>query len=97
MGNDTAKCIDHEVNEQLTTCFKQAMQILEEEKNLLDHLAEILLQFETLDGEEFEIIVDCSIKKDAANKNNAEASACSTCSAKENCSHAIGMKNEIPA
>lgn len=97
MGNDTAKCIDHEVNELLTTCFKQAMQILEEEKNLLDHLAEILLQFETLDGEEFEIIVDCSIKKDAANKNNAEASACSTCSAKENCSHAIGMKNEIPA
>lgn len=32
MGNDTAKCIDREVNELLTTCFNQAMHILEQEK-----------------------------------------------------------------
>ena len=97
MGGDTAKWIDHEVNELLMTCFKQAMQILKEEKSLLDHLADILLQVETLDGEEFEIIVDCSEKKDAARKDHEEESACSTCSAKDNCTHAIGMKNEIPA
>ena len=97
MGIDTAKCIDQEVNDLLRTCFLQAMQILKLEKSLLDHLAEILLQVETLDAEEFEIIVNCSDKKDAENKNQAEKSMCSTCSAQDNCSHAIGLKNEIPA
>lgn len=97
MGIDTAKCIDQEVNELLTTCFNQAMHILEQEMSLLHNLAEILLQVETLDAEEFDIIVDCSVKKDAARKDHAEVSTCSTCSANENCSHGIGMENEIPA
>lgn len=97
MGIETAKCIDHEVNELLRSCFKQAMQILKQEKSLLDHLAEILLQVETLDAEEFDIIVDCSEKKDAARVDQTAESSCSTCSAKENCSHAIALENEIPA
>lgn len=97
MGSDTAKCIDQEVNELLATGFKQAMQILKEEMSLLNHLAEVLLQVETLDAEEFEIIVDCSIKKDAARKDHEEESTCSTCSARENCSQAIGIKDAILA
>jgi cell division protease FtsH len=97
MGHDTEKCIDREVNELLTNCFNQAMQMLKEERSLLDNLAEILLQVETLDGEEFDIIVDCSVKKDEAAADHMEVANCSTCNAKENCSHAIGVNDEITA
>jgi cell division protease FtsH len=96
MGQDTAKFIDQEVNELLGNCFGQAVRILKEERCLLDSLAEILLQVETLDGEEFDIIVDCSLKKEEEAADQPEPS-CSTCSAKENCSQAIGVENEITA
>ena len=96
MGQDTAKLIDQEVNELLGNCFDKAVRILKEERSLLDSLAEILLQVETLDGEEFDIIVDCSLKKEAEAADHPEPS-CSTCSAKENCSQATGVENEITA
>jgi len=97
MGLDTEKSIDREVGELLTNCFNQAMRILRQERSLLDNLAEILLQVETLDGEEFDIIVDCSVKKDAEAAEYSVESDCSACNAKENCSHAIGVANEITA
>jgi len=96
MGHDTAKFIDQEVNELLADCFEQAMHILKQERCLLDNLAEILLQVETLDGEEFDIIVDCSIKKETEATEYSEP-GCSTCNAKENCSYATGEVNEIAA
>ena len=96
MGHDTAGFIDREVNELLTDCFERALHILREERALLDNLVEILLQVETLDGEEFEIIVDCSIKKEAVSAEFPEAD-CSTCNARENCSHAGGVEDAIAA
>jgi cell division protease FtsH len=96
MGHETAKFIDQEVNELLRNCFDQALQILTQERALLDNLVEILLQVETLDGEEFDIIVDCSIKKEAATTQYLEPN-CSTCNARENCSHATGLEDEITA
>ncbi len=96
MGHDTAKLIDQEVNELLSNCFNQALHILKKERALLDNLVEILLQVETLDGEEFDIIVDCSIKKEAATIKYPEPD-CSTCNARDNCSHATGVENEITA
>ncbi len=96
MGHETAKFIDQEVNELLRNCFDQALQILTQERALLDNLVEILLQVETLDGEEFEIIVDCSIKKEAVTTQYLEPD-CSTCNARENCSHATGVEDEITA
>jgi cell division protease FtsH len=98
MGHDTAKFIDQEVNELLSSCFDQAIHILKEERCLLDNLAEILLQVETLDGEEFDIIVECSLKKEAEEAtNSSDESNCSTCMSREHCSHAIGVEDEISA
>ncbi|MBU1058067.1 MAG: ATP-dependent zinc metalloprotease FtsH [Proteobacteria bacterium] len=96
MGHDTARLIDKEVNELLCSCYDEAVRILKEEQCLLKNIAEILLQVETLDGEEFDIIVECSIKKEAAAKEDPEQS-CSTCTVKENCSVAqsIGEANAI--
>ena len=96
MGQDTAKLIDQEINQLLGNCFDQAVLILKEQRSLLDSLAEILLQVETLDGEEVDIIVDCSLKKEAEANDHPEPN-CSTCGAKENCSYAPGVENEITA
>ena len=93
MGHDTARLIDQEVNELLAACYDEAIRILKKEQCLLKNLAEILLQVETLDGEEFDIIVECSTKKEAAAIKHPEQT-CSTCTVKENCSHAQSMEGE---
>ena len=62
----------------------EATRILKEALCLFKKLADILLEVETLDGEEFEIIVECSLKKEAASIKHPEES-CSTCTVKENC------------
>jgi cell division protease FtsH len=93
MGHDTAKLIDQEVNELLSSCYHEAARILKKERCLLENLAEILLEVETLDGEEFDIIVKCSVKKEAAlNDSEDDGSACSI--VKESCS--VGqLKEEV--
>jgi cell division protease FtsH len=88
MGGETAKRIDKEVSELLSSCYDEALRILKQELSLLKHLAEVLLQVETLDGEEFEIIVECSLKKVAEAIKNPEEQSCSTCTVNENCSEA---------
>ncbi len=98
MGEDTAKLIDQEINELLSSCYNEAIRILKLEQCLLKNLAEILLQVETLDGEEFDIIVECSIQKEVAATEDPEQS-CSSCTVRENCSvaQAIGEADAIIA
>lgn len=84
MGSETSRRIDQEVNELLTSCYEEAIRILKQEQCLLKNLADILLQVETLDSEEFGIIVDCSLKKEKAAVSDPEQS-CSTCNVRENC------------
>lgn len=87
MSHDTAKAIDQEVAGLLEECYAEAIRILKREQCLLKNLAEILLQVETLDGEEFDIIVECSLKKEAEAMEEP-AGSCSVCSAREHCSEA---------
>jgi len=84
MGNDTARLIDQEVNALLTECYAEALSILKTKQLLLEHLAEILLQVETLDGDEFDIIVECSAQKEAV-ALAAPQEDCDSCSFRENC------------
>lgn len=60
---DTAKMIDQEVRGLLESCYDEALTIVKREEDMLRDLAEILLQAETLDSEEMEIIWNCSSKK----------------------------------
>lgn len=98
MGPETTRRIDQEINELLNTCYGEAIRILKQEQYLLKNLSDILLQVETLDGEEFAIIVDCSLKKEAAATGHKEPS-CSTCNVRENCAQSInnGGRDEISA
>ncbi len=94
MGYGTARAIDKEVTKILTDCYELAVRILKEEQCLLKTLAGILLEVETLDGEEFDIIVECSLKKEKA-AMKAPESLCSLCSAKEHCIQGKGVADEI--
>lgn len=84
MSDDTAWLIDQEVNALLNSCYDEAVNILTQKRALLEHLAEILLQVETLDGEEFGIIVDCSAAKEAT-VTQAPVNDCEACSFREQC------------
>ncbi len=88
MGNETSRQIDQEIGELLENCYQEAIEILSQEQCLLKNLAEILLQVETLDNEEFEIITECSIKKEAADPP-VRKDTCSTCPAIDNCGHNV--------
>lgn len=85
MSDDTARRIDQEVYTLLSSCYDDAICILTQKMTLLEDLAEILLQVETLDGEEFGIIVNCSAIKEASS-NDKPINDCASCSYKEQCS-----------
>ncbi len=86
MSNDTTSLIDREIKTLLSTCYKQAVEILRREQLFLKSLSEILFQAETLDAEEFEIIYQCSITKKAEEEGIVEReSECSVCPAKGHC------------
>ncbi len=86
MSNDTTSLIDREIKGLLSTCYKQAVEILKRERLFLTALSDILFQVETLDAEEFEIIYQCSVTKKAEEKGEKEKeSECSVCPARGNC------------
>lgn len=86
MSNDTTSLIDREIKSLISSCYKQAMDILGRERLFLKTLSDILFQVETIDAEEFEIIFQCSITKKAQDAGIIEKeSECSVCPAKGHC------------
>jgi cell division protease FtsH len=62
-SEDVEKDIDKEINRLLEYGYKQALDILLEQKNFLTDVAEILVTNETLDKEELDIIFNCTVQK----------------------------------
>lgn len=52
-GDETATEIDGEVRILLQDCYRHAMEMLQENRNILDHIAEYLFEHETITGKEF--------------------------------------------
>jgi cell division protease FtsH len=93
MSDETARLIDQEVHALLASCYAEAVRILTQKRALLEDLAEILLQVETLDGEEFAIIVNCSATKEGA-ATEIPKNDCNACSFIEQCSEGQSMLDE---
>jgi cell division protease FtsH len=53
-SEEVAAAIDKETHNTITTCFKKAQDILRQNRNKLDRIAETLMERETLEGEELE-------------------------------------------
>lgn len=94
MSDDTARLIDQEVNALLASCYDEALCMLRKKRALLENLAEILLQVETLDGEEFDIIVDCNAQKEPA-VTDGQHDECTACTFRENCSVGQSMVDKV--
>ncbi len=94
MANDTARIIDQEINALLAECYAEALSILKDKQILLDHLAEILLQVETLDGDEFDIIVDCSAQKESILAEERQDRR-DECAMREDCSVRQSMVEKV--
>jgi cell division protease FtsH len=57
-SEEVAYAIDQEVKAIVDSCYARAKEILSEKRELLDSIAEVLLDRETLDGEEFEALMN---------------------------------------
>ncbi len=79
MSNETEYQVDREIRSLLDECYSEAVAILSNERLFLSVLADILMQVETVDGEEFDIIYSCSVKKKHEFQMETEpAEACET-------------------
>ena len=79
MSIRTENQVDKEIRNLLDECYAEAVAILSNERLFLSVLADILMQVETVDGEEFDIIYSCSVKKKYEfQMENESADACET-------------------
>lgn len=62
-SEETARDIDREVKKIIDECYDEAKQILKKERDFLNYLADMLLNNETLDSEEMEIVYSCTLTK----------------------------------
>ncbi len=86
MSDRTAELIDSEIKKLLDECTNIATTIIKEQFYLLKQLAAILLEVETIDDEEFEIIMDCHFTEKIA-AGIHEMDQCKKCPAKDSCIH----------
>ncbi|RMF63379.1 MAG: cell division protein FtsH, partial [Cyanobacteria bacterium J069] len=61
-SEEIAVKIDHQVRDIATRCHREARRLIRENRALIDQLVEILLEQETIDGEQFRKIVGETIE-----------------------------------
>ena len=86
MSDKTSESIDNEIKKLLDTCYDEAVTILKQKYYLLKQLADILLEVETLDDEEFEIILACNFKE-KIEAGIVATHQCQECPAADSCIH----------
>ena len=68
-SEETARLLDGEIKKLLEACYHEARILLEKERDFLESLSDILLESETIDREELDIIHNCSVKKGLEKKS----------------------------
>ncbi|MEZ5990040.1 MAG: ATP-dependent zinc metalloprotease FtsH [Planctomycetota bacterium] len=58
ISDETARMIDEEVRKVIDAGYERARTILIEDRPILDRIAEALLRFETITGEELQLLID---------------------------------------
>jgi cell division protease FtsH len=86
MSDKTSESVDKEIKQLLDICYDEAVTILKRKYYLLKQLAEILLDVETLDQEEFEIILACHFTE-KIQAGIQETHQCRECPAADSCIH----------
>ncbi len=86
MSNETSVIIDKEIRKLLDNAYAEALKIIGQEYYLLKQLAAILLEVETLDDEEFEIVINYPFTDKIAAGIKATHD-CQDCIASDTCIH----------
>lgn len=86
MSDNTSESIDKEINKLIEICYEEAVTLLKQKYFLLKQLAAILLEVETLDEEEFDIIWSCHFTEKIAAGIQA-SHQCQDCPAADGCIH----------
>ena len=58
MSDETALAIDKEVRNIIDECYAKALQLLEDNRDKLDMMADALMQYETIDSEQIDDIME---------------------------------------
>jgi len=58
MSDETALAIDKEVRSIIDDCYARALQLLEDNRDKLDMMADALMQYETIDAEQIGDIME---------------------------------------
>jgi cell division protease FtsH len=80
-SEETGQIIDREIKKLIEACYREAKEILSNERDFLIYLADMLLVNETLDREEMEIIYECTTVKRATGKSAKAAGDGMACAA----------------
>jgi len=59
-SEDTAATIDSEVSELVDSAYKRATKVLTENRGMLDEMAEMLIERETIDSEDIQDLINRS-------------------------------------
>lgn len=94
MADETARFIDQEVKTLLLTCYEDASSILKQKFYLLKKVAATLVLVETLDNDEFDIILACS-DKNKTEASSSKESDCGSCPANQNCTYSKVRKPAV--
>ena len=71
-SQETAAIVDQEVKKMLNTCYEDAMQMLRDNRALLDEIALYLLAKETITGDELMAYVNAAQKAEEPKEEPAE-------------------------
>ena len=80
-SEETGQAIDREIKKVVESCYREAKEILSNERDFLIYLADMLLVNETLDKEEIEIVYDCTTVKRATGRMAKDAGDGMACAA----------------
>ncbi len=73
VSGETAKLIDQEVRQLIDECYSRANQILVDNRDKLDKMAEVLIQYETIDSDQIDDIMsgrEVRPPKDSGDQDN---------------------------
>ena len=76
VSGETARMIDEEVRKVVDECYKTAFKILEDNRDKLDAMADALMQYETIDTDQIDDIMDgrdVRPPKDSGDQDNGDS------------------------
>ena len=73
VSGETAKLIDQEVRHVIDECYTRAARILEENRDKLDMMADALIQYETIDSDQIDDIMEGKTPRPPKESSNSDS------------------------